>query len=55
MQKAYGEELQMAAHKKEMDLGLQKAAKNDDYNRMQKNIQLKATLEQIEKNHHIEK
>jgi hypothetical protein len=28
----------MAAHKKELDQQLQKAAKHDDYQRMQKNI-----------------
>lgn len=38
MQRQYGEELQMAARKKELDLQLQQAAKKDDYERMQKNI-----------------
>ena len=55
MQKAYGEELLMAARKKELDQQLHNEAKKDDYTRMQKNIQLKATLEQLEKNHAIEK
>ena len=41
----------LAAQKKALDTELQKASKRDDYDRMQKNMQLKATLEQLEKSH----
>jgi hypothetical protein len=41
----------LAAKKKEDDAKLEKLQKMDDYDRMQKNIQLKATLEQLEKSH----
>ena len=51
LQKQYGHELMLAAQKKEEDAKLEKLQKRDDYERMQKNIQLKATLEQLEKSH----
>ena len=45
----------LAAKKKEEDAKLEKLQKRDDYERMQKNIQLKATLEQLEKSQAQEK
>ena len=49
LQKQYGQELQMAAQKKVIEKQLQEAEKMDDYNRMQKNMHLRATLENLEK------
>lgn len=40
----------MASRKKELEKQLELQAKKDEYNRMQKNINLKQTLEQLEKN-----
>lgn len=45
----------LAAQKKALDEQLERASKKDDYERMQKNMQLKATLEQLEKSHAQEK
>ena len=49
MQQQYGEELMKAQQKKEMQRQVDDMARKDEYNNMQKNIQLKATLENIEK------
>jgi hypothetical protein len=49
MQKKYGEELQKNIQHKEMQKQMDNYGKQQEAERMQKNVQLKATLEMMER------